>query len=167
MNLTEGFLKDNLFIDFGSEILYGSDQMFVTVPLRFATVNFPLMSTAGLSQIADRIRKDKGFVPLSPMDEYTEETCDVSAWYDISVGINEYINGDRDAQNKYRVDNCIEVVVVNSCSPDNEAVYTIDLDEHEQECVYSLLDKQCRKYLGKGCEELLSEARARMEEDMS
>lgn len=159
MNLTEGFLRDNLFIDFGSEILYGSDQMFVTFPLRLATVNFPLMSTAGLSQIADRIRKDRGFVPLSPMDEYTNETCDSDAWYDFSIGISDIVSNDCDAQKKCRVDNCIEVVVVNSYSPDNEAIYTIDLSESERECVYSRLDEQCGSHLGKSCKDLIAEAR--------
>lgn len=155
MNLIEGFLKDNLFIDFGSEIIYGSDQMYVSYPVRFATVGFQLMSTAGLSQIADRIRKDAGFVPLNPMDEFTGETCDSDAWYDFYIGINDLPD--------CKVDTGIEVIVVNSSSPDNEESYTIDLDGYEQEHVYARLDEQCRMYLGKSCEDLIKEARAVME----
>ena len=157
MNLIEGFLKDNLFVDFGSEILYGSDQMNVSCPIRFATVSFQLMSTSGLSQIVDRMRKDAGFVPLHPMDEYTDETCDSDAWYDFYIGINDLPD--------CPVDSCIEAVVVNASSPDNEETYTIDLDGHEQDYVYSRLDEQCRQYLGKGCADLLKEAREMMKED--
>ena len=155
MNLIEGFLKDSLFIDFGSEIIYGSDQMYVSYPVRFATVGFQLMSTAGLSQIADRIRKDMGFVPFAPMDEYTDETCDSDGWYDFYIFINDLPD--------CKVDTGIEVIVVNSSSPDNEGCYTIDLDGNEQEHVYARLDEQCRMYLGKSCEDLIREARAEME----
>lgn len=156
MNLIEAFLKDNLFIDFGSEILYGEDQMYVDYPCRFATVGFQLMATSGLSQIADRIRKDLGFKPMHPMDEYTDETCDNEGWYDFYIGIND--------AGEVKADSCIEFVVVNSDSPDNEERYSIDLDEGEQEAVYIRLDEQCKKYEGKSCEELLSESRKKMEE---
>lgn len=64
MNLIEGFVKDAVFVDFGSEIMYGSDQQNVNFPSRFPTVEFQLMATYGLSQIADRIRKDAGFKPM-------------------------------------------------------------------------------------------------------
>lgn len=36
MSLIERFLHDELFIDFGSEILYGDDQMYLDYPCRFA-----------------------------------------------------------------------------------------------------------------------------------
>ena len=156
MNLIEGFLKDELFIDFGSEIMYGEDQVYDTYPCRFATVGFQLMSTNGLCQIADRIRKDAGFVPLHPLDEYTEDTCDQEGWYDFYIGLNDYDDG--------RLDSCIDFVVVNSDSLDNEDKYSIDLDEYERLWIYASLDEQCRKYLGKGCAELLREAREKMEE---
>ena len=32
MTLTEGFVKDAVFIDFGAEVLYGSDQCYVSYP---------------------------------------------------------------------------------------------------------------------------------------
>lgn len=69
MNLIEGFVRDEIFVDFGSEIMYGSDQQNVNYPSRFPTVEFQLIATFGLSQIADRIRKDAGFKPMHPMDE--------------------------------------------------------------------------------------------------
>ena len=85
MTLTEGFVRDNIVIDFAGEILYGSEQANLTYPRRFATVELPLSATEGLIQIADRIRKEAGFRPIRPMDEYTGETCDNAAWYDFYV----------------------------------------------------------------------------------
>ena len=104
MTLLEGFVRDEIFIDFGADVLYGSDQCNVSFPCRFPTVTFQLMATNGLSQIADRIRKDLGFAPMHPMDEYTDDTCDNDGWYDFYVGINGY------AEN--HMDSCIEFVVV-------------------------------------------------------
>ena len=97
--------------------------------------------TNGLGQIADRIRKDLGFAPMHPMDEYTDDTCDNDGWYDFYVGINGYTD--------HHMDSCIEFVVVNSNSPDEEERYTIDLTEEEQRTVFSCLDEQCRKHLEK------------------
>jgi hypothetical protein len=159
MTLLEGFVKDEIFIDFGADVLYGSDQCYVNYPCQFPTVGFQLMATNGLSQIADRIRKDLGFAPMHPIDEYTDETCDNDGWYDFYVGINGY------AEN--HMDSCIEFVVVNSNSPDDEERYSIELTEEEQYAVIKCLDAQCQKYLGKDCVELLAEARRQMEEDMS
>jgi hypothetical protein len=64
------------------------------------------------------------------------------------------------------MDSCLEFVVVNSDSEDNEELYTIELNAEEQTAIYNRLDEQCRKYEGKSCEELLAEARKQMEEDM-
>ena len=110
MNLIEAFLKDNLFIDFGAEIMYGEDQCGVAFPCRFPTVGFQLMATSGLSQIADRIRKDLSFKPMHPMDEYTDESCDSEGFYDFYIGIND--------AGEVKADSCIEFVVANSDSPD-------------------------------------------------
>ena len=30
MTLTEGFVRENIYIDFGSEILYGDDQAYIS-----------------------------------------------------------------------------------------------------------------------------------------
>ena len=160
MTLLEGFVRDEIFIDFGADVLYGSDQCNVSFPCRFPTVTFQLMATNGLSQIADRIRKDLGFAPMHPMDEYTDDTCDNDGWYDFYVGINGY------AEN--HMDSCIEFVVVNSNSLDCEERCSIDLTtEEEQDAVFKHLNEQCQKYLGKDCLDLLAEAQRQMEEDMS
>ena len=156
MTLMEGFVKDEVFIDFGTEIMYGSDQAYISYPIRFATVTFQLLATNALSQIADRIRKDLGFKPMHPMDEFTDETCDNDGWYDFYVGINGYADN--------QMDSCIEFIVVNSDSTDNEQQYAIELTTGEQEVIYLHLDEQCRQYLGKGCRELLEEAEKRMED---
>ena len=115
------------------------------------------MVTEGLVQIADRIRKDEGYRPMHPLDEFTNDTCDNEGWYDFYVGINGFADN--------HMDNCIEFVVVNADSEDNEELYTIDLLEQEQEAVYNRLDELCRKYLEQSCEDLLAEAEKRMEED--
>ena len=157
MNLLEGFVHEQIYVDFGSEQIYGSDQANISYPCRFATVNLQLMATNGLALVADRIRKNLGFAPMHPMDEYTEDFCDNDGWYDFYIGLNDY--------SETKLDNAIEFVVVNSDSPDNEEFYTIDLTEVEQEVLYNRLDEQCRKYLGKSCEELLAEARRELEEE--
>ena len=157
MTLLEAVLKDHVFIDFGAEIQYGDDQLYLDYPCRFATVGFELMATGLLCEIADRIRKDKGLRPMHPMDEYTEETCDQNGWYDFYVGLNDWSDT--------KCDFCIEFVVLNSDSEDNEELYTIDLGKDEEKAMYNRLDEQCRRYLGMGCAELLDEARKRMEED--
>jgi hypothetical protein len=159
MTLTEGFVKDEIFIDFGSEIMFGDDQCYLDYPCRFPTVGFQLMATNGLVQIADRIRKDAGFKPMHPMDEFTDDTCDNEGWYDFYVGINGFADN--------HMDNCIEFVVMNADSEDNEELYTIDLLEQEQEAVYNRLDELCRKYLEQSCEDLLAEAEKQMEEKYS
>ena len=48
----------------------------------------------------------------------------------------------------------------------NEELYTIDLNKEEEVAMFNRLDEQCRMYLGKGCADLLAEARMRMEEDL-
>lgn len=159
MTLTEGFVKDEIFIDFGAEIMFGDDQCYLDYPCRFPTVGFQLIATNGLTQIADRIRKDAGFKPMHPMDEYTDDTCDNEGWYDFYVGLNGFSDN--------HMDSCIEFVVVNADSEDNEELYTIDLTAEEQALLYSQLDEQCKKHEGKSCEELLKEANERMREDMS
>ncbi len=157
MTLLESFVKDEVFIDFDAGMIYGSDQCFDDHPSRFPTVGFQLIETNGLGRIADRIRKDLGFAPMHPLDEYTEELCDPNGWYDFFVGINGYT--------ATHMDNCIEFIVVNSDSPDDEERYTIDLTEEEQKILFACLDSQCKKYLEKSCEELLTEAGKQMEED--
>lgn len=156
MNLLEGFLKENVFIDFGMEPYYGSGQEYVNYPVRFGTVEFELMSSEALAQIADRIRAERGYRPLHPMDGYSDYTCDHYGWYDFYVGISSHRPG--------RTDNCIEFCVVNAASEDDEQHYSIDLTEEEQEFMYACLDEQCRKYLKQSCEELLAEAVKEMEE---
>ena len=90
MGMFERMLNECIFIDFGSEIRYGSDQVSLFNPVRFPTVTFQLMGNGFLTELVDWIRKDKGFVPLYPMDEYTSDTCDNQGWYDFSVGINDF-----------------------------------------------------------------------------
>lgn len=154
MGLLETIIRDNVFIDFGSEIRYGSDQVYDTYPCRFATVEFQLMASTLLGQAADRLRVDRGYRPVHPLDGYTDEMCDTEAWYDFYVGLNDWSGT--------KCDSFIQFVVVNTESPDNEEMYTIGLGADEQAAIYNRLDEQCRKYIGKGCADLLTESRKEM-----
>ena len=158
MGMFEQIIRDHIFVDFGCEVLYGDDQVYLDYPIRFATVGFQLMSTSLLSGIVDRIRKDQGFTPLHPIDEYTDEMCDGDAFYDFFIDLNDC--------SQTKAGTCIEAAVCNSHSADEGELYAIDLTTDEQTALYNRLDEQCRQYLGKGCKELLAEARKAME-DMS
>ena len=157
MTLIDGFVRDNVYIDFGSEIVYGNDQANIDYPSRFPTVCFQLIATDALCKIADHIRMDAGFRPMHVMDAYTDDTCDNEGWYDFYVGLNGF--------SPNHMDNCIEFVVVNSDSKDNEQTYTIDLSPDEENALFDRLNEQCRDYLGQTCEDLLAEAKKQMEED--
>ena len=156
MTFTEDFVKDNIHIDFEAEVRYGSDQVDETYPVQFPTVEFELIATDKLSAIADRIRKDLGFAPMHPMDEFTDDTCDNDGWYSFCTGLNGYTEN--------MMDGCIAFTVCNSDSSDDGNEYTIHLDDDEQENILARLDEQCRKYLEKSCEELLAEAERQMNE---
>ena len=159
MTLLKGVLKDNVFIDFGAEIEYGSDQAYKNQPTRFATVTFQLISSFLLAGLFDRIRVGKGLQPMHPIDGYGWEDCDRTGWYDIFVGINDL--------SPTRTDSCIEAMVCNSTCPDDGERYSVELTGEEQRAMFERLDEQCRSHLGKGCIELLAEARRRMEGDVT
>lgn len=146
-----------MFIDFGAEILYGADQINLDHPCRFATVEFELLATSVLCEIADCIRMEKGMKPMHPMEEYTDETCDQDGFYNFYAGLNDWSESE--------CDSCIEFIVVNCDSEDNEEMYTIDMGRDEEAAMYNRLDEQCRQYLGKSCADLLTEAKGRMEEN--
>ena len=153
--LIDRFMRENVFIDPHSEIMYDSDQAYVNCPRRFATVGFGIIAGYGLQLLVDRLRKDLGFKPLEPIDdEDYDKDCDQEGEYYFYAGLNDYTDS--------KVDNCITVIIANSESPDNEELYTIDLSEEEQEALYRRLDEESRILFGKSCEDLLEEARAEM-----
>ncbi len=158
MGMFERIVKEHVFIDFGSEVLYGDDRALLDRPVCFATVGFQLVGTALLEELIDRIRKDAGFTPFHPMDEYTEELCDQEGWYDFYIGLNNY--------DETKLDPFIEAVVCNSNAADDGVSYYIDLTPDEQNIIYEEINEQCRTHLGKSCDELLAEARKKMEDGM-
>ena len=160
MTLTEKFITDAIQLDSGAEVMYGSDQIYDTYPCRFPTVEFQLSATDALVEVADRIRMEKGYLPMHPRDGRTDDV-DCDGWYDFYVGISK-LPGDHQ---QCQLDSSISFVVVNSDSSDNEDMYEIELSESDQEIVLAVLDKQCRRHLGKGCAELLAEAESAMQED--
>lgn len=160
MTLTEKFIADTIQLDSGAEVMYGSDQVYDTYPCRFPTVEFQLTATNALVEVADRIRMEKGYLPMHPRDGRTDEV-DNDGWYDFYVGISK-LPGDHQ---KCQLDSSISFVVVNSDSDDNEDMYNIDLTETEREYVYEILNRQCRRYHGKDCAALLAEAETEMTDD--
>ena len=160
MTLTEKFIADTIQLDSGADVMYGSDQIYDTYPCRFPTVEFQLVATDALVEVADRIRMEKDYLPMHPRDGRTAEV-DNDGWYDFYVGISK-LPGDHQ---QCQLDSSISFVVVNSDSDDNEDMYTIDLTESEKECVFDILNRQCRRYHGKDCAALLTEAEAEMTDD--
>lgn len=155
MTFTEALIERSIVLntDFGP--WYGSDQMFITYPIRFATVEFGLIDTDSLVQIADKIRADAGYRPIYPVGDFTDEDCDQNCWYEFYIGINDLPN--------IKCDTAISFVVANSRQDDNESTYLIDLTPEEQTAIYNILDKECQKEFGKTCEEFLAEAKTEME----
>ncbi|MBR5372334.1 MAG: hypothetical protein IK130_08975 [Oscillospiraceae bacterium] len=153
MTLTEKFIADAIQLDSGAEVIYGSDQINDTYPCRFATVEFQLMATDALVEVADRIRMEKGYLPMHPRDGRTDDV-DNDGFYDFYIGISR-LPGENQL---VKLDSSISFVVVNSDSDDNEDMYTIDLTASEAEYVYEILNRQCRRYHGKDCETLMAEA---------
>ena len=160
MTLTEKFIADTIQLDSGAEVMYGNDQIYDTYPCRFPTVEFQLTATDALVEVADRIRMEKGYLPMHPRDGRTDEV-DNDGWYDFYVGISK-LPGDRQ---QCQLDSSISFVVVNSDSDDNEDMYNIDLTESEKECVFDILNRQCRRYHGKDCAALLAESEAELTDD--
>ena len=150
MTLTEGIIKLGISIDFESEILYGQDQTYFSTPTKFPTVEFQLNDSMTLCKIADTIRKADGHKPMF----LDADEMDLNGWYNFYIGLNGFTDT--------KVDTHIEFVVVSEDADDNEWMYTIDLTEEEQRMIYDELDRQCKKKLGKGCEELLAEAEKEM-----
>ena len=153
MTLTENFLHDAIELDRNAEVMFGSDQIYDTCPCHFPTVEFQLTATDALVEVADRIRMEKGYLPMHPRDGRTDDV-DNDGWYDFYVGISKLPGVHQDCH----LDSSISFVVVNSDSDDNEDMYTIDLTESEQEYVYEIMNRQCRRYHGKDCAALLAES---------
>ena len=153
MTLTENFIRNAIQLDSGAEVMYGSDQVYDTYPCRFPTVEFMLSATDALVEVADRIRMEKGYLPMHPRDGRSDDV-DNDGWYDFYIGISKLPSDHKEC----KLDSSISFVVVNSDSDDNEDMYSIDLNETEQAYVYEILNRQCRRYHGKDCATLLAES---------
>ena len=147
--ITELFLDAAVKLDGNAEPMYGTGEAFVDYPCVFPTVNLVIHATDALSEIADRMRMAKGYLPMVLQDEYGES--DFDGWYEFSVGLNGYT--------PTHLDNSIDFVVAGSDSADNEDIYHMELSLEEQQIIFDLLDCQCKDAFGKGCEELLEDAR--------
>lgn len=157
MTLTENFICNTIQLDSGAEVIYGSDEIFDTYPCRFPTIEFQIMATDALVEIADRIRIEKDFKPMHPRDGRTDGV-DNDGWYDFYLGVSKLPGENQDC----RLDNCITFIVVNSDSDDNEEMYEISLTDDERSVVYEILNAQCRRYHGKDIAAMLVEAKKEM-----
>jgi len=148
-------------------ILYQDDDIPIVPPLvKDEIFNLPSRGFAlGFQHIkvrfflSEKNHLHRAEVTLNVCFQMLGDDGDLDGWYNFQISINGFLST--------KLDSCIEFVVVNSDSEDNEQAYEIDLTEAEQELIYALLDKQCRAYFGKGCEKLLEEARIAMEANLS
>ena len=176
MTLTENFIHNAILIDPEAEIVYSSDQINDTYPYRFPTVEFMLTATKTLVEMADHIRLEKGYLPMYPIDGRNDEV-DNDGWYDFYIGISKFLGNDQQGcdigiskflgnDQQGCVDNCINFIVRNSDSDDNEDMYAIELTDDERSAMYEILNAQCRKNLNKTCDDLLAESEADMENEV-
>ncbi len=133
MSLFNLWASNAIQIDFNEEITCSHDQAYISVPTVFPTVSFTLLATGLLCEA--------GKTKLNNPDCDDEDF----AFY---IGINGFT--------KTKLNNCIEF----TCGDEQD---TIDLTEEEQEVVFAVLDRQCKEKLGKGCDDLLEEAKAQIE----
>jgi len=154
VTILESALRDAIAVDFNAEIVYGNDQIDLCVPRRFATVNFYLMQTDALTRCVDEMRMKLGYKPVMIQDGASD--YDLNGWYDFYISINDF--------DILRIDAVIECFVINSQEPDNETEYLIHLSEIERATIYDIINDQCRKCVGKSCEDLLAESRKELEE---
>ena len=151
MNLSKEQCRQAICLNVEAVLMSGSDQAYDSYPVRFPTVEIPLVDTPVLISLADRLRIDAGYKPVYPRDGLMEEDCDPDCWYEFSVGLNGYTRSG--------VDNCVTFEVVNSESDDNEETYGIDLDEEAQTEIRTVLDWQFMEHFGHDCAGILEKAR--------
>ena len=137
-------MRANIFVDPAAEIDYGWDQAYVDYPVVFPTVGLDIWGGDGLDGIVRIMRIEEGHGSL-PDD----------ASIDYRVGLNAFT--------KSRVDTVILATVRENQA---EREYIITLSEAEQAALHRQLDEQCREILGKSCDDLLAEARKRMEAEL-
>ena len=138
---------------------YFEDAVFKDlVSLRSTTmtigVRFELWDGEPLPEIADDMRIKRGLLPLWDFEE-TGRECDEDSWYEFYIGINDW--------NEHHIDNAITVICQHGVDMVDYDDLLIPLSGEEQQLIYNSIDRQCRDILGKGCEELLADARKEIE----
>ena len=126
MALFEALIQDAIKIDFGSEILYGRDQAYISYPIVFPTVTFRLEETHSLTQIAARL----GF-----------ESCE------FYLGLNGYTDSHVDSALVLQSD--AEKYVIDLTLEEQDAVYNC----LEEQCI-KYLDKDCEELLAEARERI-------------
>ena len=132
MNNFKLWASDAIQIDFDDEIIFSHDQANISYPVVFPTVSFTLFPT--------KLLCDSGRIKQNNLDAADDD-------FSFYIGINGFT--------KTKLNNCSEY----TCGDEQD---TIDLTEEEQETVFAVLDAQCKAKLGKGCDDLLEEAKTRI-----
>lgn len=149
MTFGEHISKDYIQLNPDYEFpVFGTDQAFISYPVRFATVTFQLEANDYLCNIADQIREKSGYPSIYDSDG--------DGYYEFYININSF--------SKSKVDSCIGCYVYCPYFEDDGELYNIDLSEDEQRIVFDALDRQCRQLHGISCDELLEESSKRMED---
>jgi hypothetical protein len=133
-----------IFIDPDVDIVYSENQAYVDYPTIIHGINFELIGTVALNEIADKIRSDYGKVPF-----FTGENQDIDGWYKFIVGANDYT--------KTGTDTCITFIVENSSVEEDYDIYYIELSESDQLRLYERLNDECVHIYGKTLNELMNE----------
>lgn len=143
MNILEGLLNNAIKLDPNNKIpMYGSDQIYIDYPSRFATVTFELAATDELVSIAEQEREEQG-LPYGDHVRY-------SFYYSIN-GLDDGIG-----------DNCITVITEDENADTADKIY-INISEDEMPYLYKVIDKISRAELGKDINTMLKEAKTEME----
>lgn len=152
---TADFCRKHVFLGDREEPLYGDDQMNMTYPVRFPTVSLELASTDALTELADSIREEQGYLPLLPTEKHPED-YDPDGWYNFYVELNTV--------SPTKISPSIEYVVCSETAEDDGCCGWIALDTMEQAALYSRLNDLCVEEYGKTCAELLAESQQELDE---
>lgn len=131
-----------IHVDFAEEIQYEQTELY--------DVDFMLCGTNILFEIADNIRKEKGFIPFLSADGQFGEDYDPYGYYNFYYGLNK--------NNEFKVGTAITFVVQSDFSKDDFETYYIELSPYEQKYLSECIDMEFRMELEKSIDDILAEA---------
>lgn len=148
------WVEENIRIDKNTLPEYGSDQMYVNYPKRFAVVTYGLESTDGLVQEAEEARIAEGPDPDLEDEEEVDDSERGAEDYEFELSVADIDGGRTDSS----------ITVYDSVS---ESVRSIDMTEAQQAAAYDRLSDQSKEIYGQDCRQLLDESNTYMERQYS